>query len=132
GVIRSTSVNARAPEVATSTVAPERSSASVRKLSVSGESSTTRTMSRLCAVSVMRAHFLQRRLVAVEVESPQMAAERRHEGLVVRLDRKRVQFRLDAADIADLAEVEKFPHMIGARAHQRGRRLDLGRRRSLI
>ncbi len=46
GVISSTRASAASPATATRTVAPERSIASVRKLSVSGESSTTRTMSR--------------------------------------------------------------------------------------
>ena len=74
GTTFSTIESACSPSRATKTVIPASSSASVNNLSVSGESSTTSTMSRVSLLRMSATNLLQRGCVSREVESVHHAA----------------------------------------------------------
>ena len=71
----------------------------------------------------MLLHRLQHGLILLEVEIADVGAHRGYEGLVVGVGFKLFELGFDAADIADMAEIEKFAHMFGAGTAQL--RLDL-------
>src|SRR5260370_31913007 len=77
GVIWSSRASALEPSSATRTVIPASSSASVRTLRVSGESSTTSAISRRFASSVIAEQCLQDRHVLLQIE---LLDERAHLG----------------------------------------------------
>ncbi len=113
GVIRSTTLSAASPDVAISTESRIASSASVRKPSVSGRSSTSSTMSRGWALHSWpvssRSCSAGDPQIAVEIESLDMGARRlRRNAGCPPMPCKIGELGLDAADIADLAEPDQF------------------------
>src|SRR5687767_1752028 len=120
GVTRSVRARALSPSTATSTVDPLPSIASVRKLRVSGESSTTRTMSRLCpgAGSILWRDAITQRLhgghIALQLEIAHQRPQVGDDGAVRRIGiHDLVQLGLDAADIADVAELMQVIQVLG-------------------
>src|SRR3954470_8639742 len=109
GVTCSVKASALSPSRATRTVAPMLSIAWVRKPSVSGESSTTRMMSRrdsaLSSGSGALKQSLQSGHVLLQLEIAHQSAQLGDDrGMLGAGAGDLVQLRLDAADIADLAE----------------------------
>src|ERR1700744_436074 len=122
GVIWSTIRIAAAPSIATITVMPAPSSASVRSRSVSGESSTTRATSRFLASVIIAVQRLQGCHVLIEIEAVDQQAHLRHEvgmrGLILG---HLLKLELDRANVAHLPEVDQFLDIahVGARARLR-------------
>src|SRR5882724_5233044 len=122
GVICSVRLSALSPSSATSTVAPVVSIAWVRKPSVSGESSTTRTMSRGAfwvfgsMLGIGRVHHgLHACHVLLQLEIPHQDTEIVDQRRVLGAGGDHlVELDLDAAHIADLAEPVQVVEM-----HQR-------------
>src|ERR1700712_3198500 len=111
GVTSSTRARARSPATATSTVAPERSIASVRKLRVSDESSTTRTMS--CCASDIAGEPLEHAEVTAQIVARDQPAHLGHEGgggrgLVLKLR----ELGLDAPHMPDSAEAQQLADLL--------------------
>src|SRR5690349_6314929 len=111
GVIWSMSRSALSPSVAINTVKPAWSSVSVRKPSVSGVSSTTRTVSRrtsgVCGSGLlaMFAHSFEHVHVALEIEIRDQRAHAGREGFVGGVGFHLAQLCLDAANVSDEAEL---------------------------
>src|SRR6201992_1858788 len=109
GVIWSTIRIAAAPSIATITVMPAPSSASVRSRSVSGESSTTKATSRFLASVIIAVQGLQVCHELVEVEAVDQRAHLRHEvGMLGLIGGHLLELELDRADIAHLPEIDQF------------------------
>src|SRR3954469_15190384 len=116
GVICSTMRIAEAPSIATITVMPAPSSASVRSRNVSGESSTTNATSRFFGSGVMRLQHSQSGHVLIEIEAVDQHAHLRDEGCMFGVAcADFVELELDGADVAHLAEVDQLVHMAGRR-----------------
>src|ERR1700730_3698300 len=130
GVILATMASAWAPSRATSTVIPASSSASVSMRSVSGESSTTNTMSLASLGRMMVTLRLQHGQEPAQIERIHDDAQILHERPVLR----RIGFDLgelgvDSADVADLTEVDERIDLAERRPRPGGRRGPCGRRR---
>src|SRR3954470_13384084 len=118
GVTCSGGVSALSPSIATSTVAPVLSIAWVRNPSVSGESSTTRMMSRRTSAGSSGSGELKQGLqpghVLLHLEVADQPAQLGDDrGMLGAGAGNLVELRLDAADIADLPEpvqVGQFLH----------------------
>src|SRR5450631_2877768 len=108
GVILATIASAWAPSRATSTVIPESSSASVSMRSVSGESSTTNTMSLASLGRMMATLRLQHGQELAQFERIDDDAQVLHERPVLRgIGFDLGQLGIDPADMADLAELDE-------------------------
>src|SRR5216684_2516691 len=117
GVIWSTIRIAAAPSSATTTVMPAPSSASVRSLSVSGESSTTSATSRFLGSVIIAVQCLQRRHVLIKVESINQGAHFRYEiGVFGIINADFVELDLDRPDVAELPEADQLLDMFDGRA----------------
>src|ERR1700753_2828947 len=128
GVIWSTIRIAAAPSIATITVMPAPSSASVRSRSVSGESSTTRATSRFLASVIIAVQGLQVCHELVEVEAVDQRSHLRHEvGMLGLIGAHLSELERDGADIAHLAEVDQLLDVARVRPRA-GFRLPLRRR----
>src|SRR5689334_10367685 len=117
GVTCSVRVSALSPSSATRTVAPVLSIACVKKPSVSGESSTTRMMSRRGSMAPSGSGALKQALqpghVLLQLEVPHQAAQLADDrGMLGAAARDLVQLRLDAAHIADLAQAMQVGQML--------------------
>src|ERR1700733_11373618 len=102
--------------MATITVMPAPSSASVRSRSVSGESSTTSATSRFLASVIIAVQGFQGCHVLIEVEAIDQRAHLRDEvGMlgVVRADL--VELDLDRANVTHLSETYQFLDMFDGR-----------------
>src|ERR1700761_4014074 len=109
GVIWSTIRIAAAPSIATITVIPAPSSASVRSRSVSGESSTTNATSRFLASVIIAVQGLEVCHELVEVEAVDQRAHLGDEvGMLGLIGGHPLELELDGADIAHLPEVDQF------------------------
>src|ERR1700722_20022021 len=113
GVICSTMRNAAAPSIATITVIPAPSSASVRRRNVSGESSTTSAMSRFLDSAIMALKPLQGCHVPVQIEAIDEGSDLRDEiAMLGKIGSDLIEFDLDRADIAELAQADEFLDMV--------------------
>src|SRR5437016_1474979 len=122
GVIWSTMRIAPAPSSATITVIPAPSSASVRSRSVSGESSTTRAMSRFLASVIIAVQCLQGRHVLVEIEAVDQRTHLGDEiGVLGEIVADLVELDLDTLDVADLSEPDQLFDMAYGRTRARVR-----------
>src|SRR5271163_3044566 len=109
GVICSTMRNAAAPSIATMTVIPAPSSASVRRRNVSGESSTTSAMSRFLDSEIMALQRLQGCHVPTQIEAIDHGTHFRNEVPVFWIvGPDLIELDLDCADIANLPEIDEF------------------------
>src|SRR3984885_12496417 len=109
GVICSTIRIAAAPSIATMTVMPAPSSASVRSRSVSGESSTTSATSRFLASVVIAVQGLQGCHVLVEIEAVDQRAHLRDEvGMFGLIGSHLLELELDRADVAHLSQIDQL------------------------
>src|SRR3984957_12861653 len=130
GVILATMASAWAPSRATSTVIPASSSASVSMRSVSGESSTTNTMSLASLGRMMVTLRLQHGQEPAQIERIDDDAQVLHEGAVRgRIGLDLGQLVVDRADMADLAQMDeridiarRRPRASQGRGRRRGRR----------
>src|SRR4029450_12809602 len=112
GVICSTMRSAPAPSSATMTVMPAPSSASVKRRSVSGESSTTSATSRFLASVIIAVQRLQGRHVLIEIEAVNQRAHLGDEvGVFGEGVADLVELELDALDVTDLSEADQLLHM---------------------
>src|ERR1700722_1408636 len=101
--------SAAAPSIATMTVIPAPSSASVRRRSVSGESSTTRAMSRFLDSAIMAVQCLQGCYVPIEIEAIDQGAHFEHEITVFgMIGADFIELDLDGPDIAELPEIDQL------------------------
>src|SRR5450631_775164 len=122
GVIWSTMRIAAAPSIATITVMPAPSSASVNNRSVSGESSTTSATSRFVGSVIIAVQRLQGCHVLIEVEAIDQGAHLRNEvGMLGVIGSDLVQLDLDRPDIAKLAKADQFLDMLYRRPRAAGR-----------
>src|SRR5579862_2434340 len=133
GVICSTMRKAAAPSIATITVIPAPSSASVKRRSVSGESSTTSAISRFLESAIMALQRLQGCHVPIQIEAIDQRAHFRHEVAVLgMIGSDLVELDLDRANIAKLPQGNELVDMVGrwlqaaARVPRRGGRLLVG------
>src|ERR1700735_4653071 len=111
GVIWSTIRIAAAPSIATMTVMPAPSSASVNSRSVSGESSTTSATSRFLASVIIAVQGFQGCHVLIEIEAVNQRAHLRDEvGMFRVVGADLVELDLDRADITHLSEPDQFFH----------------------
>src|SRR5687768_12910057 len=114
GVIWSTIRIAAAPSIATMTVMPAPSSASVSSRSVSGESSTTRATSRLLESVVIAVQAFQGCHVLIEVEAVDQRAHLGDEiGMLGVLGADFIELELNGPDVTHLPEPDEFldvPH----------------------
>src|SRR5664280_2359846 len=109
GVIWSTIRIAAAPSIATITVMPAPSSASVKSRSVSGESSTTSAMSRFLGSVIIGMQGFQGCHVLVEVEAVDQRAHLRNEvGMLGIVGSDFIQLDLDRLDMAQLSKADQF------------------------
>src|ERR1700722_17657351 len=132
GVICSTMRNAAAPSIATMTVIPAPSSASVRRRNVSGESSTTSAMSRFFDSAIMALQALQGCHVPVQIESVDERPHFRNEiPMLGIIGADLVELDLDRADITKLSQTDQFFDMV-CRRLQAVTWLPLHRRHLLI
>src|ERR1700748_2197710 len=116
GVICSTMRKAAAPSIATMTVIPAPSSASVKRRSVSGESSTTSAISRFLESAIMALQRLQGCHVPIQIEAIDQRTHLRHEVAVLGvIGADIIQLGLDAADITELTQRNKLVDMGGRR-----------------
>src|SRR6266481_3868632 len=116
GVIWSTIRIAAAPSSATTTVMPAPSSASVRSLSVSGESSTTSATSRFLGSVIIAVQCLQGCHVLIEVEAIDQPAHLRNEvGMFGAIGAYFIELDLDRADVAQLSKTDEFLNMLHGR-----------------
>src|SRR5580704_4442491 len=121
GSTRSTIDSACSPSRATSTVMPAASIASVSRLKVSGESSTTSTMWRVSFLPMAVTNSRQRRRVAAQVEGIDDGADARDEVAAFRrpgLDL--AQLVEDAADVPDLAQADQLVEVVMGRCDEDG------------
>src|ERR1700738_1584145 len=103
GVIWSTIRIAAAPSIATMTVMPAPSSASVRSRKGSGESSTTRATSRLLESVVIAVQYFQGGHVLIQVEAVDQQAHVRNEiGMFGVIGADLVELDLNGADVTHL------------------------------
>src|ERR1700737_2197085 len=117
GVIWSTIRIAAAPSMATITVMPAPSSASVRRRSVSGESSTTSATSRFLVSVIIAVQALQGCHVLIEVEAIDQRAHVRDEvGVLGIIGPHLVELDLDRSDVAQLPKADQFLHMLHRRS----------------
>src|SRR3984885_8700116 len=131
GVIWSTIRIAAAPSIATMTVMPAPSSASVSSRSVSGESSTTRATSRFLDSVVIAVQRFQGCHVLIEVEAVDQVAHLRDEfGMFGMVGAYFVELDLDRANVSHLSETDELFHVLQMRPRA-GFRLPL-RSRDLI
>src|ERR1700761_159013 len=129
GVIWSTIRIAAAPSIATITVMPAPSRASVNSRKVSGESSTMSATSRFLDSMVITVQGFQGCHVLVEVEAVNQPAHLRDEVGMFRLfGRHRIELDLDRADVPHLAEIDQPLDVLrrGARAGLRSPMRDHG------
>src|ERR1700676_1731297 len=116
GVIWSTILIAAAPSIATMTVMPAPSSASVRSRSVSGESSTTSAMSRFFGSVIIAVQRLQGCHVLIKVEAIDQGAHLRNEvGMLGVIGSDFIQLDLDRPDVAQLTKADEFFDMLYGR-----------------
>src|SRR5271163_1941399 len=109
GVIWSTIRIAAAPSIATMTVMPAPSSASVNSRSVSGESSTTRATSRFFGSVIIAVQGFQGRHVLIEIEAVDQHAHSRDEvGMLGIVGSYFVELDLDRANVTHLAKTDQF------------------------
>src|SRR5580693_6328466 len=109
GVIWSTIRIAAAPSIATITVMPAPSSASVRSRSVSGESSTTSATSRFLASVIIAVQGLQDCHVLIQVEAVDQRPHLRNEvGMFRIVGSYFVQLGLDRANVAQLPKTNQL------------------------
>src|SRR5882724_1884545 len=109
GVIWSTMRIAAAPSIATMTVMPAPSSASVSSRSVSGESSTTRATSRFFGSVIIAVQCLECRHVLIEIETVDQCAHLGDEiGMLGEIVADLVELELDGADVTQLSETDQF------------------------
>src|SRR5580698_6145106 len=127
GVIWSTIRIAAAPSIATMTVMPAPSRASVNSRSVSGESSTTSATSRFLASVIIAVQGFQGCHVLIEIEAVDQGAHLGDEsGMLRMVGADFVELDLDRTDIAHLSEADQFLDMLhrrpraGARVPVRG------------
>src|ERR1700683_826885 len=108
--------NAAAPSIATMTVMPAPSSASVKRRNVSGESSTTSAMSRFFDSAIIAMKRLQGCHVPIQIEAVDHGTHFRYEIAVLGvIGSDLVELDLDRADIAELAQADEFVDMNGRR-----------------
>src|SRR5664279_5989820 len=120
GVIWSTIRIAAAPSIATMTVMPAPSSASVRSRSVSGESSTTSAMSRFLDSVIIRIQGFQGCHVLVQIEAIDQRAHLQDEvGMFGVIGTYLIQLDLDRPDKAQLAKTDQFLDMLHRRPRAR-------------
>src|SRR5579872_4908450 len=101
--------SAAAPSIATMTVIPAPSSASVNRRNVSGESSTTSATSRFLDSAIMAVKRLQGCHVPIKIETIDQGAHLRHEIAVLGIfESDLVELDLDRPDIAELPEAYEF------------------------
>src|SRR5712672_4439631 len=113
GVIWSTIRIAEAPSSATMTVMPAPSSASVRRRSVSGESSTTRATSRFLASVIIAVQCLQGCHVLIEVEAVDQHPHLRDEvGMLGVIGSYFIELDLDGADVTHLSKTDELFYML--------------------
>src|SRR3984893_15270654 len=109
GVIWSTIRIAAAPSMATMTVIPAPSSASVKSRSVSGESSTISATSRFLDSVVIAVQGLQGCHVLIEIEAVNQRAHLRHEvGMFGMIGAYRIELDLDRANVTHLSEIDQL------------------------
>src|ERR1700730_1513796 len=122
GVIWSTIRIAAAPSIATMTVMPAPSSASVRSRSVSGESSTTSAMSRFFGSVIIAVQGLQGCHVLIEIEAVDQGPHLRNKGGVLGvISCYFIQLDLDRANVAQLSETDQFLDMLHRRSRAAAR-----------
>src|SRR6218665_501717 len=113
GVICSTMRIAAAPSIATITVMPAPSSASVSSRNVSGESSTTSATSRFLLSVVIGVQRLQGGHVLIEVETVDQRAHLCDEvGMFGMIIADLVELELNGADMPHLSQADQFLHMM--------------------
>src|SRR5436853_2202997 len=116
GVIWSTIRIAAAPSIATITVMPAPSSASVSRRKVSGESSTTSATSRFLVSVVIAVQRLQGCHVLIEVEAVDQGAHLRNEVRMLGVfTADLIELDLDCPDVADLPEPDQLLDMFHRR-----------------
>src|SRR6202045_4252957 len=116
GVISSTIRIAAVPSIATITVMPAPSSASVNKRRVSGESSTTSATSRFLGSVIIAVQRLQSCHVLIEVEAVDQRAHLRHEvGMLGIVGSYLIELDLDRANITQSPKADEFLDMSGGR-----------------
>src|SRR5579863_1107166 len=99
--------SAAAPSIATMTVIPAPSSASVSRRSVSGESSTTSAMSRFFDSAIMAVKRLQGCHISIKVEAIDQGTHLEHEITVFGMvGSDFVELDLYCADITELTEID--------------------------
>src|SRR6202043_546020 len=109
GVIWSTIRIAAAPSMATMTVMPAPSSASVKSRSVSGESSTTSATSRFFCSVIIAVQGFQGCHVLIEIEAVNQRAHLRHEGgMFGMIGSYRIELDLDRANVPHLSEIDQL------------------------
>src|SRR5487761_2105410 len=107
---------AAAPSMATMTVMPALSSASVSRRSVSGESSTTSTTSRFFDSVIIAVQRLQVGHVLIEVEAIDQGVHLRHEvGMLGVVGSNFVELDLDRANVTQLPKADQFLDMLQRR-----------------
>src|SRR3984885_12742684 len=118
GVIWSTIRIAAAPSIATMTVMPAPSSASVRRRSVSGESSTTSATSRFLVSVIIAVQRFQGCHVLVQIEAVDQRPHLRDEvGVFGVVGSYFIELDLDRPDVTQLPKADQFFHM----SHRRTR-----------
>src|SRR5580704_14643945 len=116
GVIWSTIRIAAAPSMATITVIPAPSSASVKSRNVSGESSTTSATSRFFCSVIIAVQGFQGCHVLIEIEAVNQRAHLRDEvGMFRMVGADFVELDLDRADVTHLSEPDQFFHVFHRR-----------------
>src|SRR5882672_8439306 len=116
GVTRAIIASACAPSRATSTVMPASSMASVSMRSVSGESSTTRTMSRAADLDMGTTDRCQCCIEAPQVETVCQHAQLPDQRLVAHgLCDQLIEFRLDPAHVSDFAQAHQLVDVVRTR-----------------
>src|SRR6266849_5156749 len=116
GVIWSTIRIAAAPSMATMTVIPAPSSASVSRRSVSGESSTMSATSRFLGSVIIAVQGLQGCHVLIEIEAVDQHAHLRDEvGMLGVIGSYFIELDLDGADVTHLSKTDELFHMLHGR-----------------
>src|SRR5450631_560625 len=116
GVIWSTIRIAAAPSIATMTVIPAPSSASVSRRSVSGESSMTSAMSRFLVSVIIAVQRLQGCHVLIEVEAVDQDTHLRDEAGMLRIiGSDLIELHLNRANVTHLSEADQFFDMLHRR-----------------
>src|ERR1700686_1033540 len=104
---------AAAPSIATMTVIPALSRASVSRRSVSGESSTTSTTSRFFGSVIIAVQCFQGGHVLIKVEAIDQGMHLRHEAGMLGVVRSYfVELKLDRANVSQLPKVDQFRDML--------------------